>query len=1223
MASRKEYEMLFQLNAQLGSNYNSTFKTAQGAIASLQNEITALSKTQADISAYQKQQAAVEASRQKLALLQKQYDNIQKEISETGEYSASLENKLLSKQLQIEKTSGSISAQTAKLEQMGNALREAGIDTAHLTEESSRLGNQIDEIKDKQEAATEEADNFGTTAAAAFGAVGQAIVAAGIVAALHEIYEGYTEFIQASMVFESAMTGVAKTTDLSDKELAFMAEEIKDLSTEIPIVTEEMAGIGEVAGQLGIAKDNLLDFSTVMSMLSTATTMTAEEGATMLAQFANITRMDPSYYSNLASAIVDLGNNYATTEQKITEMAQGIAASASLAGMSEADMVALSAAVTSLGIETQAGSTSMSKLISELMTAVETGDKLTDFASVANMTADEFKTAWGENAVTALQAFVVGLGDTERNGKSATVALTELGITETRMQRMVLSLSNSGDLLNRTLATSNQAWAENTALTNEAEKRYATTQSQLTMMQNAYNNLKIAIGDDFTPELRELYAVATDVLKAATEFVEENPELVKAVTTFIAVIGTAVTAITAYVAIAKLAAIVSAALTAAIPGINLIMAVVAGVAVLSAGIAALAEASKTARDESWKLTAVSRDQHKQLQDLNAEYDKAVEVYGETSYEAQELQWQIKELNAEYESGMQTVEDYQAAHEDLMRSYNEMTEGHAETTDEINKEGQSAMALIGKLKELSSTTEGAAANKQAILSIIQALNEQVPELALNYDQLVSSSPGFINSLYDIAEAQAEQMKLEEQWAEYVDRVGQQEGLKTAKLNAEKNAKLAQEENEMAEKALKDAMLSWGWLFKTIEAGSDLGTVRDQLDIYNQAVEETTAAYEENEAKIAELEGAFQSFENTGANVEDVIKYVKDQMFELSAAYEKAYNSALDSLSGQYALWDQAAEVATTSAAEINSALESQATYWQDYNTNLANLVDRSGQIEGLAELISTFADGSPDSVNAIAGMASATDDELASMVANWKALQEEQKKVAGSLADLETEFTASMDLLELELATTIEGMDMSEEAALSGKETMDGFIEGAEYKLPAVKAAYARIAKAAVAAMDAQLQIKSPSKVFEMRGQYTMGGFIGGVTSMETDIASTMKEVAMIGTQAFSAEEKRAMSPYYAGHYSEIGLSKLETQSMISAPQFALYQNRNIDAVYAQSGDRDAPQVKLTVAPVYHIEGTGNPAEIERVLRERTEDMREMVLDIIDDAGIDKARRAYA
>ncbi|HCS73031.1 MAG TPA: phage tail tape measure protein, partial [Clostridiales bacterium] len=496
MASRKEYEMLFRLNAQLGGNYSSTFKSAQDSIASMQKEMTSLSKAQSDISAYEKQQNAVEASRKKLESLQQQYDNIQREISETGEFSSVLENKLLSKQQQIDRTAASLSSQTAKLDQMGNSLREAGVDTENLTGESAKLGQQIDEIKVKQEEAADGADNFGTKASAAFSAVEQAIIAAGIAVALKEIADMYSDAIEASMEFESAMTGVAKTTDMSAEELAAMSSEIKDLSTEIPIVTEELAGIGETAGQLGIAKNDILDFSEVMAMLATATTMTAEEGATMLAQFANITRMDPKYYSNLASTIVDLGNNFATTEQKITNMSQGIAASASLAGMSEADMVALSTAVTSLGIETQAGATSMSKLISELMTAVETGEKLDEFATIANMSAQEFSQVWGNNAVDALQAFVLGLSDTERNGKSATVALTELGITETRMQRMVLSLANSGDLLNRTLDTSSKAWSENTALVKEAELRYGTSHSQLTMMENAYNNLKIAVGDN-------------------------------------------------------------------------------------------------------------------------------------------------------------------------------------------------------------------------------------------------------------------------------------------------------------------------------------------------------------------------------------------------------------------------------------------------------------------------------------------------------------------------------------------------------------------------------------------------------------------------------------------------------------------------------------------------------------------------------------------------------
>ena len=121
MASRKEYEMLFQLNARLGGSYNSTFKTAQGAISAMQKEIAALSKTQSDISAYEKQQSAIEASKKKLEVLQKQYDNIQKEMSETGQYSSALENKLLAKQQQIDKTPYPRN-QTKKLNKMGGAL---------------------------------------------------------------------------------------------------------------------------------------------------------------------------------------------------------------------------------------------------------------------------------------------------------------------------------------------------------------------------------------------------------------------------------------------------------------------------------------------------------------------------------------------------------------------------------------------------------------------------------------------------------------------------------------------------------------------------------------------------------------------------------------------------------------------------------------------------------------------------------------------------------------------------------------------------------------------------------------------------------------------------------------------------------------------------------------------------------------------------------------------
>ncbi|MCF8017842.1 MAG: phage tail tape measure protein [Vallitaleaceae bacterium] len=1219
MASRKEYEMLFQLNAQLGSSYNSTFKNAQGAIASMQKEIAALSKTQSDVSAYQKQQAAVEASRKKLEVLQQQYDNIQKEMDETGSYSSALENRLLAKQQQIDKTSTSLSTQNAKLEQMSKALRDAGLDTSDLTGESAKLGTQIDELKSKQEEAADKANNFGAQATAAFGAVGQAIVAAGITVALKEIVDLYGRAAEASMEFESAMTGVDKTTELTDEELAAMGREIKYLSTEIPVVTQELAGIGEVAGQLGIQKDNLMDFSEVMAMLATATTMTAEEGATMLAQFANITQMDPSFYSNLASTIVALGNNYATTEQKITDMSQGIAASASLAGMTEADIAALSAAVTSLGIETQAGSTSMSKLISELMTAVETGDNLNQFARIANMSAEEFSDAWGDNAVTALQSFVVGLNDTERNGKSATVALTELGITETRMQRMILSLSNSGDLLNRTLATSSQAWTENTALTAEAEKRYATTQSQLTMMQNAYNNLGIAVGDNFTPSLRELYAVATDALRNITAFVEEHPALVKAITAFVGVIGLAVGGITAYVAIAKIATVVSAALTAAIPGLNIIMAVVVGVGLLTAGIVALTEASKDETEEAWELTAASREQYYQLQELNDEYELANRIYGETSYEAQELRWRIDDLTAEYEAGKQSLEEYKATHDELMGSYEEMTSSHTSAYEEIEKEQRSTLALIAKLEELTSTTDGATKNQQAILSIIEALNEAVPELALSYDDVVNSSGGFIDSLYAIAEAQSAQLLLEEQWNDYIDRVGKQDALKSAKEAAEYNSKIAQEEYDIAHKAWADAVdlykydtTGWGMFWGTRKQGKALDAAQEQLDAYNETLAESSEAYEENATEIAELESAFQSYQRaqeeaaeSGENIREVITSITDQMAELSAAYEETYNAALDSISGQYKLWDEAAEIVATSAKEINTALESQIDYWQDYNTNLASLTERSADIKGLADIIASFADGSEGSVNAIAGMASATDDELAAMVSNWQSLQSEQKTVAESLAELETDFAASMNSLQQELESKIKEMNLSEDAAESGKNTIQGFIDGAEDMLPAVEAAYSRIAGTAVDAIDARLQIRSPSKVFADRGEYAMSGFVGGVEAMEPEVTAAMSNAASAGTEAFTSEEVQIVS---------------------FAPQFLRYLNAlsgNNDAVSAEPGGIGGGNyIVLTVSPQYHIAGAVNAAELEAILRSNDDNLRELVLEIIEDAEIDKVRGAY-
>lgn len=282
------------------------------------------------------------------------------------------------------------------------------------------------------------AESFGDKATEAVDVLSSALAAAGMSAALGKLKDLFDECTQASMDFESAMTGVAKTTDLSDAELARMTDSIRDMSTEIPASTEEIAAVAEAAGQLGIQKDALLDFTETMTMLGTATNMTAEDAATALARFANITGMSADNYDRLGSVIVDLGNHFATSESEITQMGTRLASAGKLAGLTEPQIMALSAAMSSVGIEAEAGGTAMTQTLNAIEKAVATSsDELTLFAEVAGMSADEFANVWGTDAMSALTTFISGLGELEAHGGNTVTMLEDLGLTGIRQSNTI------------------------------------------------------------------------------------------------------------------------------------------------------------------------------------------------------------------------------------------------------------------------------------------------------------------------------------------------------------------------------------------------------------------------------------------------------------------------------------------------------------------------------------------------------------------------------------------------------------------------------------------------------------------------------------------------------------------------------------------------------------------------------------------------------------------
>ena len=172
-------------------------------------------------------------------------------------------------------------------------------------------------------------------------------------------------------------------------------------------------------------------------------------------------------------------------------------------GLTEAQILGFAAALSSVGIEAQMGGSAFSKALVKMEVASATGGQaLEDFGAVSGMTAAQFKALWDSDPAAAFQAFIVGLSRLDDAGESAIAVLEEIGISEIRLRDTLLRATNATELFANTQVTANAAWSENTALAEEAEKRYATTESRLANLKNTAMLFARQIGIDLSPTIR-------------------------------------------------------------------------------------------------------------------------------------------------------------------------------------------------------------------------------------------------------------------------------------------------------------------------------------------------------------------------------------------------------------------------------------------------------------------------------------------------------------------------------------------------------------------------------------------------------------------------------------------------------------------------------------------------------------------------------------------------
>lgn len=305
---------------------------------------------------------------------------------------------------------------------------------------------------------------------------------------------------KAAVQWESDWAGVAKVVDGTDEQLAALEGDLRDLAKTLPASHTEIANVASAAAQLGVATGDITEFTQVAIEMGTATNLAAQDAAFAMARLMNIMQTAPDDVRRLGSAIVDLGNNSATTEQEIVDMALRIAGAGHTVGMSESEVLGFAAALSSVGIEAEAGGSAISRAFIKIEQAVaDGGGALDQFAQIAGMTSSEFSTAFERDAAGAAAAFVEGLGRMQRSGEDVFGTLDELGLSEIRLRDALLRLAGAGDLLTDTLRVGNEAWDENTALAAEAERRYGTTAAQMQIARNRLNDFAIDMGEILLP----------------------------------------------------------------------------------------------------------------------------------------------------------------------------------------------------------------------------------------------------------------------------------------------------------------------------------------------------------------------------------------------------------------------------------------------------------------------------------------------------------------------------------------------------------------------------------------------------------------------------------------------------------------------------------------------------------------------------------------------------
>ena len=1018
------------------------------------------------------------------------------------------------------------------------ATGQAANSTGILSEKTTETEKNLDEAAEAARKASEEVEKFGDKSeetgkqseeSSKKGRDGikelQGVLAsAGIAATLNEIKNGFFDCSEAAAQFETSTAMVATIADTSQKSLSNISKEVRSYSNETGEAASDMA---EATYQAISASVNTADAA---AFAGTATKL-AVGGFTSATTAVDVLTTAINSYGLAASDATQLSDYLITTQNlgktSVDQLAQSVGKVIPLASAYNVQMDNLSSAyavLTANGIATAESGTYLKSMLSEL------GDTGSDVSEVLlNSTGKTF-------AQLMEQGYSLGdvmsmLGDAVDGDSTAFNALwssTEAGIG-------ALSLFNAGaDKYNSVLdSMRTSAGATEKAYSTMAD----TTDKSKQRMENAFNNLKISVGDVLNPALTQVYEGFTNVFAGMSDFVDEHPAVVAAISAIAVGVGGFTGALAAYNLATTAAKFVTEAFTATLAANPYVLAA-AGIVAVTAAAVTLTGVLITQSDEYEGMTATCRDQYDELQRLNDQYNAACEQYGENSDAANSLRYQLDQLNDEFEANRQTVKEFVAECDGLVESHNKVMDAYNSSTSSIKDQELGTLALTQRLGELASQNTQTTASYTEMKAIIDQLNADVPGLGLTYDGVTESVDATVEAIKKAAKAQADSEYKAEQQQTYVDLLKEQSGLEQQIAEAEANLDAERQRRGMRQDDVTGDWVSGSGFW--MEDSPWVAWTSD-IDEYKKSLEELQAAYDENQQTLSDIEGewrgvaqAVEDSQNQTVSYEEAVSAAvstaQTELDNLTAAYDKAYESARTSIEGQIGLFDTMKTSSELSISDMEKAMQSQTDYLNLYSENLKKAAEY-GLDDGLIKSLSDGSEESAGYINAIIqnieklggsteGMPAAASKFVTEFNSKFEETEKAKDTFADNVAKMETDFDEKMGEIETRMSKTVQNMEMTDEARKAAQDTIKAYCDAIRSMTGEAVSAAEAVANAAASHLKTE---PTTTPTTTTPTATTVTGHANGTLSAQEDVYIAGEEgpeliIGARGSEVFPTQE---------------------------------------------------------------------------------------------------------